>query len=78
MNDLAVRTSRGTGWLLYVLGLVLLVAYGAYEFAIDQTVPALVKTGVAGIVIGLGLLFISVARQRWIASKTDRYRDVEI
>jgi predicted anti-sigma-YlaC factor YlaD len=78
MNDLTVRTSRGAGWLLYVAGLVLVLGYAAYQFSIDDEIPALIKTGVAGIVVGLSLLLVSVIRQRVIASKTDRYKDVEI
>jgi hypothetical protein len=41
-------------------------------------VPALVKTGVAGIIVGAILLFASVLRQRLIARKSDRYKDVQI
>ena len=78
MNDLTVRTSRGIGWLLFVFGMVVLVGYSAYEFAVDETVPALIKSGTAGIVFGLICLFISVMRQRLIARKTDKYKDVEI
>jgi predicted anti-sigma-YlaC factor YlaD len=78
MNDLTVRTSRGTGWLLYILGTLIVVGYGAYEFAMDDGVPALIKTGAAGIVVGTILLFVSVFRQRLIARKSDKYRDVQI
>ena len=78
MNDLTVRTSRGTGWVLYVVGLLIVVSYGAYAFAVDDDVPALVKTGIAGIVVGAILLLISVLRQRLIARKSDRYKDVQI
>lgn len=78
MNDVTVRSSRGLGWLLYVAGLVILVGFGVYEFVNDETVDAIVKTGVAGVVVGLVLLFVSVARQRLIARKTDKYKDVEI
>jgi predicted anti-sigma-YlaC factor YlaD len=78
MNDLTVRSSRGLGWLLFVIGLLIVVAYASYEFVVDDTVSALVKTGIAGIVFGLLLLFVSVARQRLVARKTDKYRDVEI
>ena len=78
MNDLPVRASRGFGWLLYVSGLVIVTGYGAYEFAVDETVPALVKTGTAGVVLGALFLFFSVLRQRLIARKTDKYKDVEI
>ena len=78
MNDLTVRTSRGAGWILYVVGVLIVVGYGAYEFTVDDELPALVKTGVAGIVVGAILLFVSVLRQRLIARKSDRYKEVQI
>jgi hypothetical protein len=78
MNDVTARTSRGFGWLFYIVGLLIVIGYGAYEFAVDDEVPALVKTGIAGIVVGTVLLFISVLRQRMIERKTDRYKDVQI
>ena len=78
MNDLTVRTSRATGWILYVVGLLIVVGYGAYEFAVDDELPALLKTGIAGIVVGVILLFVSVLRQRLIARKSDKYKDVQI
>jgi predicted anti-sigma-YlaC factor YlaD len=78
MNDLSVRTSRVTGWTLYIVGLLLVVGYGAFQFATDDEVPALVKTGIGGLIIGTMLLFVSVLRQRLIARKSDKYKDVQI
>jgi predicted anti-sigma-YlaC factor YlaD len=78
MNDLTVRASRGIGWLFLALGLVFLLGYAAYSFAVDDTVGALTKTGVSGLALGMTFLFFSVVRQRFIAYKTDRYKDVEI
>lgn len=78
MNDVSIRTSRGLGWALYIAGIVIVLGYGAYEFAVDDEIPALIKTGIAGILVGLVLLFVSVLRQRMIASKTDKYTDVQI
>lgn len=78
MNDAGVRASRGFGWLLYIGGLLLLIGYGGVAFMTDDAVPALIKTGVAAVVVGLALLLFSALRQRRIARKTDRYEDVQI
>ena len=78
MNDLPVRTSRGAGWLMYVAGFLIVCGYGLYEFLADDTVGALIKTGIAALVIGTLLLFISVLRERLLARKTDKYKDVQI
>jgi len=78
MNDLGVRSSRGAGWLLLLAGSIIVVGYGAYEFATDDAVPALINTGIAGVVFGFAFLLLSVLRQRLIARKSDKYEDVEI
>lgn len=78
MNDLPVRTSRGAGWLLYVAGFLVVCGYGFYEFLADDTVPALTRTGIVALVIGSLLLFVSVLRERLLARKTDKYKDVQI
>lgn len=78
MNDVVVRSSRGFGWVLGVVGLLLLAGYAAYTFSVDRHIPALVKTGVVGMAVGTVLLFVSVLRQRLISRRTDKYKDVEI
>jgi predicted anti-sigma-YlaC factor YlaD len=78
MNDLTVRSSRGLGWLLYVAGIVVVLGYTGYAFAVDDEIPALIKSGLAALVVGTLLLFVSVLRQRMVARKTDKYKDVEI
>jgi predicted anti-sigma-YlaC factor YlaD len=78
MSDVSVRTSRGAGWFLYIVGALILVGYAGYSLAVDETVDALVKTGIAAVVLGLTLLFISVLRERLLSRKSDRYEDVQI
>ena len=78
MNDMTVRTSRGFGWVSLVVGVVIVAGYGAFCFATDDTVPALIKTGVGAIAVGTVLLFASVLRQRLLSRKSDRYEDVQI
>lgn len=78
MNDLPIRASRGAGWLLYVAGFLIVCGYGLYEFMADDSEDAVIKTGIGALVVGSLLLFISVLRQRLIARKTDKYKDVEI
>ena len=76
--DATSRTTRSLGWLSYIISTLFLVGYGLYEFSIADTENALVKTAVLGIFLGLGLLLISVIKQRIVESKTDRYKDVQI
>ena len=76
--DATSRTTRSLGWLSYIISTLFLVVYGLYEFIIAETENALVKTAVLGIFLGLGLLLVSVIKQRLVESKTDRYKDVQI
>ena len=78
MDDVAVKASRGLGWVLFLGGLLLLAGYGASEFVIDTSLGAGVKLMVSAVYLGLGALFVSVLRQRLIERKTDKYKDVEI
>lgn len=55
-----------------------LTGVAVYEFIINGDVRPLFKYGTAAIYIGLAGLFVSVLRQRLIARKTDKYKDVEI
>jgi hypothetical protein len=76
--DVTSQTTRSLGWLTYIISTLFLIGYGLYEFIIDETENAFVKTAVLGIFLGLGLLLISVIKQRLVESRTDRYKDVQI
>ena len=78
MPIVVTKTSRGLGWLLALIGGAILAGYAIYEFATDDTVDALVKIAVAGVVGGSALLRLSVILDRVRARKTDRYKDVEL
>jgi len=78
MNDSLAKASRGGGWLFYLVGLVVVIGYGAWEFAVDDEVPTLIKLGTAAAILGILLLIVSVLRERLIERKSDKYEDVEI
>lgn len=71
------RLERRTGWTLFVLGALLAAGFIVYEAAVTPWASPAVKVLFATPFAGLGLLFISVLRQRLHVAKTDRYsRDV--
>ena len=79
MDDNAVKTTRGAGWLLLIGGALLGGAFLGYElFSSASELSIFEKVVFGGIYGGLLLLFISVLRQRLIERKTDKYKDVEI
>ena len=74
----ATRTGRIVGWLLVIGGALVLVGYAGYELLVAEVDVPLIKWGVVALYGGLGVLLLVVLRQRWVARKTDKYKDVEI
>ena len=44
----------------------------------DDRVPIIIRIGVPTMITGFGILFLTVLLQRIKASKTDKYKDVQI
>ena len=78
MNDAVACTARGVGWLLVIGGVLAMVGYIGYEFVLAHAEPALIKWGVGALYLGLAALLLSVLRQRFVARRKDKYKDVEI
>lgn len=78
MDDTTVRATRGIGWLMFIGGLLVLAGYVIYQFVIEASMPLGIKLLFAAIYGGMGVLFVSVLRQRLIERKSDKYKDVEI
>lgn len=78
MDNAFDRTARGIGWILVVGAVLLLGGYAGYQFLLADLEPPLVKWAVVALYLGLGVLLLSVVRQRLSARKTDRYKDVEV
>ncbi len=73
VNGVYNRLERRSGWLALTAGALLLPVYGIYHFLAGEWANALVKVLIAAPIIGLGILFVSVLRQRLRAARTDRY-----
>jgi len=76
------RLERGIGWILFSLGAIIALGYGAIMFVEalleDAEVPLLMKIGIVALVLGTVVLFVSLARERLSVRKTDKYsREVE-
>ena len=78
MNDALARTARGAGWLLFIGGVLAIVGYIGYEFALSHAEPPLIKWAVGALYVGVAALLLSVLRQRLVTRRTDKYKDVEI
>ena len=78
MDDGTVQLTRGIGWLLFILALLIIAGIGLVAFIMNDEIPVGIKLLLVGIYGGLALLLFSVLRQRLIERKTDKYKDVEI
>lgn len=78
VNDKPSVVMQRLGWLLLLVTILPLSAYAAYTFWLDAQIPVWVKLVTSAFWLGFLILFISVARQRLIAAKTDRYKRVQL
>ena len=77
IDERTTRRRPHLGWLLLGAGVLLLYGYGTYDFMTDSSEPVWVRLALGGIGLGLLILLLHVLRQRLIARKTDRYRDIQ-
>lgn len=66
------------GFSLVVASLAILMVFAVTQFWQDATVNLWMKLTVSTLVIGFILLFLSTARQRFIAAKSDKYKKVNL
>ena len=67
--------TRSLGWILVIIWSACLLVYGAWQFATSGE-DLFVKLTVFGLCSGLGLLFVSVLRDRVRTYQRDKYRRV--
>lgn len=65
------------GWIILIIGFVGFMVWQLFTFYTEPSVPLWVKAGVFLIEAGVLLLLGSVLRQRLIALKTDKYKNVK-
>ncbi len=80
-NQVYNRMERGIGWILFSIGLILLLIYGSYEvlydFFMNPAKPLLLKIGAGIFTGGVVVLFVSVFREKLMVRKVDQYRSVK-
>jgi anti-sigma factor RsiW len=78
LDNVYNRIERRLGWMLTIVGASALLALALYFVVVLPWAPAPVKIAADVLLAGLGVLFLSVLRERIVARKTDRYsRDVK-
>ena len=70
------RLERGVGWVLVVVGVALVTGYALYEFLTEPDIHTVYRLGIAGLLVGFGLLISRVLRMRLRLRKQDKYAEV--
>lgn len=74
------KTERGLGWIIFSVGAIILLCFGAWEafsaLWVSVETPLWVKIGLSALGLGSIILLVSYARERLFAYKRDRYREV--
>lgn len=75
------RLERGIGWILFSLGAIVVLSYGAWtgvrELLADATMPWFVKASLLALTVGVVVLLVSVVREKVFVGRRQRYKDVE-
>lgn len=78
LNEPVAKTFSILGWVLSIIGVAMLMIYQIFTFYMADDVSFAAKVFIFIIEAGVLALFISVLRQRLIARKTDKYRNVKL
>lgn len=75
------RLERGIGWILFSVGAIVLISYGAWKGAqqlfADTTMPLFLKAAIAATIVGVVVLVVSVVREKLFMRSAERYKDVQ-
>jgi len=76
-DSLFHRLERGMGFVLVIAGILVVLAYAVYEAVTSPEFLTVKGISVAVILLGLVVVFLSVARERYHESKSDPYKGVK-
>jgi hypothetical protein len=71
------RSERSTGFFLVVTGIIAVLLWGLYKALTSPQLMSYEGISVAVILLGLVIIFASVARERYHESKNDPYKGVK-
>lgn len=75
------RVERGIGWILVSLGALVVFGWGMWvtlEAVFHESeIPLVVKAGIFATVFGVGVLLLSVIREKFFTRRRDPYREVQ-
>ena len=71
------KVTKRVGWILLIVGWIILTAYGTYAFFTDFEVDGWEKGGAVLLWAGVLALFATVIWERYKESGNDPYKDVQ-
>lgn len=71
------RLERGLGFFLLIAGLAVMTIWGVYEAVTSPQFFTWKGITIAVVLLGLVIIFLSVARERYHESKNDPYKEVK-
>lgn len=71
------KSERRLGFILLIAGVVALLGYALFRAVTSPSFLSYEGISVALILVGLVVIFVSVARERYHESKSDPYKEVE-
>jgi hypothetical protein len=76
-DSLFHRLERGTGFVLMIAGILVVLAFAVYEAVTSPEFFTVKGISIAVILLGLVVVFLSVVRERYHESKSDPYKGVK-
>ena len=70
------RLTRPVGWILFLAGAVIWIAYGIYAYLTGGE-ALWEKLATSAVVVGLAMLMVSALVDRWRDLKTDPYKEIQ-
>ena len=75
-NAVNQKLTRPVGWILFMIGAVVWMGYGVYEYLMGAD-AMWEKLATSAIVVGLGMLLVSALVDRYRDLKTDPYKEIQ-
>ncbi len=75
------KLERGIAWILISLAAIVILFYGAIEalnkILVNNHIPSIVKYAYLALVLGVVILIVSVAREKFFTFKRDKYKEIQ-
>ena len=78
-TNIYYRFERNIAWVMLSISAVILISFAFYQITIDlisAEMPLFLKFAIFAGIIGFVILFVSVARERFVLRKSDKYKDI--